>query len=156
MNKQTKIIVATVLLGIAVYATIRILSERNATPVHIIDGDAEKDWTLLGTPMFEWKYVSFEKDFIPHTVVSLNAIYTNGTIRTKEIDTIEGGCNEYASPENDVYIKSTEIICYYSGLGRYYKVVLEGEEYIVKRKVFEEASPDYNPPIQGFITIEKF
>lgn len=157
MNKQTKILLAVVLLVIAVYAIVRSLPERGNIPEPIVEStEEEKDWTLLGAPTFEWTYAPFEKDFIPYNVVSLTATYPGSETRTKEIDTIEGGCNEYVNPDKDVYPKSTEIICYYAGFGRYYKVVPEGSEYLVKRKEFEEASPDYNPPIPDFMTIEKF
>ena len=108
-------------------------------------------------PTFEWQYTDATAGGeIMKTTITLLARYPNGVEVTKMIDTIEGGCNEYVNPDKDVYQKSTEIICYYAGFGRYYKVVEGDKEYLVKRKEFEEASPDYNPPIQDFVTIEKF
>ncbi len=48
------------------------------------------------------------------------------------------------------------IICYYAGLGRYYKVVEDRDGYAVQRRVFEEASPDYDPPPQAYETVVRF
>lgn len=109
-----------------------------------------------GAPAFAWTYREFEQEEIPRTAISLEATYPDGTTLTKEIDTIEGGCNEYPEPDADVYPASTEIICYYAGFGRYYKVV-EGEGgFLVQRKEFEEAAPDYDPPVQEFATLVRF
>lgn len=109
-----------------------------------------------GEPMFEWKYSTVDKEGIPYTAVSLLATYPDNTEVSKEIDTIEGGCNEYVEPDADVYRNSKMIICYYAGLGHYFKVI-EGEgAYLVQRKVFEEASPEYNPPVEEFETIAEF
>lgn len=118
----------------------------------------ETDTTIVpfGEPTFEWVYASFESGEIPRTKISLTATYPNGAIVTKEIDTIEGGCNAYPEPDKDVYVKSEMIICYYAGFGRYYKIISTNGEYLVKRKEFEEATDDYNPPKQDFATIEKF
>lgn len=109
-----------------------------------------------GKPVFTWSYSSFEKNEIPRTTISLSARYENGFVVTKMIDTIEGGCNEYQERDVDVYAGSSVIICYYAGLGRYFKVVENGSIYEVKRKEFEEASPDYNPPVRTFETIATF
>ena len=155
MSKRisTILIIILLLVGLtAYYFSVKYSGETS----RLEQTNQEKDWTLLGAPTFEWTYTPFEKDFIPYNVVSLTATYFDSTTRIKEIDTIEGGCNEYVNPDKDVYSKSVEIICYYAGFGRYYKVVEDGKEYLVKRKEFEEGSPEYNPPIQDFMTIEKF
>lgn len=109
-----------------------------------------------GKPTFTWSYTSFEKNEIPRTTISLTAHYPTMATTTKVVDTIEGGCNEYTERDIDVYPESQMIICYYAGFGRYYKVVENGNVYEVKRKEFEEASPDYNPPIAPFTTIVTF
>lgn len=110
----------------------------------------------LGVPVFEWTYQTFTQDEIPRTTISLKARYSGGTVQKKEIDTIQGGCNAYSEPDADVYQGSEMIICYYAGLGHYYKVVESEDEYLVQRKVFEEASPEYDPPIENFQTIAQF
>jgi hypothetical protein len=106
---------------------------------------------------FAWSYTTSEKDNIPYTTIRLTASSVGKEPVTKEIDTIEGGCNEYEDRDTDVYQNSIMIICYYAGLGRYYKVVEEDDGgYAVQRKVFEEGSPDYVPPEQNFETIARF
>lgn len=110
-----------------------------------------------GEPTFSWSYSTDESGEIPRTRITLRAMYFDGTSRTKEIDTVDGTCNVYPSPETDVYPKSDQIICYYAGFGLYYKVVVTGNgTYAVQRREFEEASPDYDPPVTGFETIVVF
>ena len=110
----------------------------------------------LGEPTFEWKHESFTEEEIPRTTISLEARYENGTVIETEIDTIQGGCNEYVEPDDDVYEGSEMIICYYAGLGHYFKVVDSSQAYLVQRKVFEEATPDYSPEPEPFETIAQF
>lgn len=112
--------------------------------------------TDRGLPTFTWSYESFESEMIPRTTVSINARYEDGTSETKQVETIEGNCNEYTEPDADVYSKSTMITCYYAGFGRYYKVVEKNGEYQVLRKEFEEASPDYEPPIANYEVLVNF
>lgn len=114
------------------------------------------DYSTLGAPTFAWSYAPYEEDGIPRNVVNLTATYPDGTTRIQEVDKVQGGCNEHPSPDKDVYKQSEMIICYYAGLGVYYKVVEADGAYNVMRKEFEEASPDYNPPVQNFQTIVKF
>lgn len=109
-----------------------------------------------GKPTFEWSYKPFEKEGIPYTAISLTAKYENGTSDTKQVDEIDGGCNTYEGQDTDVYAGSTVIICYYAGFGRYYKVVESEGKYEVKRKEFEEASPEYDPPVLPYETITTF
>ena len=116
----------------------------------------EDTGTISGDPVFEWTYASSSDMDIPYSKISLVARYPDGSIRTKDIDTIAGGCNAYGEADADVYEKSTMIICYYAGLGHYYKVVEDAGRYLVQRKTFEEASPEYNPPPEQFETIAEF
>ncbi len=105
---------------------------------------------------FEWVYTTYTKDEIPRTDISIKATYEDGTTETKKVDTIQGSCNKYTERDADVYPSSQMIICYYAGLGRYYKVVKNENIYRVQRKEFEESSPDYSPPQQTFQTIIQF
>ncbi len=118
--------------------------------------DLNKKSTALGEPTFEWTYSSFEEKEIPRTHIGLVARYPDGTTQTKDIDTIQGSCNEYANPDKDVYSKSKMIICYYAGFGDYYKVVASGDGYNVERKEFEEGEPDSPAVEQPFKTIAVF
>lgn len=109
-----------------------------------------------GEPTFSWSYRSSERAGIPETDIILSAAYENGTTQTHVIDRIEGGCNEYEPRDSDAYERSTMIICYYAGLGRYYKIVERSDRYTVERKIFEEASPDYDPPRQEYEVVWQF
>lgn len=117
----------------------------------------KEDSEPQGEPTFSWSYSTDESGEIARTKITLRAMYFDGTSRTKEIDTVDGTCNTYPSPDDDVYPKSDQIICYYAGFGLYYKVVATGNgTYSVQRREFEEASPDYSPPVTGFETIVVF
>ncbi len=143
------IIVALVALVAAFTLYIHESMEETTPPVN--------DQTLSFTnPTFAWTYDSFTEEEIPRTRISLTATSSNGTEQTKEIATIQGSCNDYVSPDANVYANSTMIICYYAGLGHYYKVVEAEGSYLVQEKTSEEARPDYNPPIEEFETIAVF
>lgn len=109
-----------------------------------------------GLPDFSWSYATSTVDSISYSEISLTATYENDVTEVKRIDRIEGDCNEYAERDADVYEKSPMIICYYAGLGRYFKVVQEEDGFVVLRKVFEEAAPDYTPPIEEYETVTRF
>jgi hypothetical protein len=146
--KQLLAILVIVITGLAAYNAFRPQAE---VPV----GEGVPQETSQGKPTFSWKYATDESGEIPQTTISLIASYpARGA--TKVIDTIEGTCNAYVSPDADVYAQSEMIICYYAGFGRYYKVVEKNGIYQVQRREFEEASPDYNPPVASFETIATF
>lgn len=118
--------------------------------------EVSSEEVAAGTPTFTWSYREFENESIPYTEIVLTATYENASPDTRIIDTVEGNCNAYEPRDPDVYERSTMIICYYAGLGRYFKIVEGAEGYRVQRKVFEEASPDYAPPHQAYETITRF
>lgn len=109
-----------------------------------------------GAPTFTWSYKDSEDNDIPYTEINITATYENSVTETKFIDRVEGSCNTYENTDADMYERSSMIICYYAGLGRYFKVVQDKEAYLVQRKIFEEASPDYNPPMQSYETVVRF
>ncbi|HRH55703.1 MAG TPA: hypothetical protein PK609_02450 [Candidatus Paceibacterota bacterium] len=127
---------------------------RESEPIQEVP--TQEDIQTGGDPSFEWSYKAFTENEIPYSRISLTAEYPNGATDRKEIDTIAGGCNEFIEPDADVYPQSTMIICYYAGLGHYYKVVEGDGAYLVQRKVFEEASPEYNPEPEEFEVIAQF
>lgn len=112
--------------------------------------------TPVGAPIFSWEYSPINDRDFPKTQVVLTATYPDNTRISKHIDTPDGSCNEYTSPDADIYPRSTMIICYAAGLGHYYKVVQDKGAYLVQRKTFEEGSPEYTPPELPFKTIERF
>ncbi len=153
MKKQHYLIIIIVIIvgAIIVKANLNTTSPANENPT------ATEESVPRGEPIFTWDYSEpVEKNFIPHSTISLTATYPGGETRTKEIETIEGGCNEYPEADKDVYKDSTMIICYYAGFGRYYKVVKSESKYLVQRKEFEEGSPEYVPPEQEFQTVSQF
>lgn len=110
-----------------------------------------------GLPTFSWKLDYTDETEYPETTLFLTATYENGVTNTKEIDTAQGSCNTYDNPKNEeVYKNSEMIICYYAGLGHYYKIVQSENEFLVQRRVFEEGSPEYTPPVLPFETIKTF
>lgn len=144
-----------VLLGILLLGYVVTTIDR-AEPVPTSPNPVQSN-TIQGDPAFTWQYETSEnQDGIPETKISIAAIYLSGTITRKDVDTVEGNCNEYTETNADMYENSTMIICYYAGLGRYFKVVKSDGSYLVQRRIFEEASPDYNPPVTKFETITTF
>ncbi len=109
-----------------------------------------------GEPVLSWSYIESEIDSILYSEISLTAEYENNVTETKLIDRVEGSCNEYEERDVDVYEKSQMIICYYAGLGRYFKVVQVADGYVVQRKVFEESTPDYEPRVEEYETVTRF
>jgi hypothetical protein len=107
-------------------------------------------------PTFSWQYAMSERDGIPRTLIRLEARYEDGSTFTRDIDSVDGTCNEYPNAHADVYEKSTMIICYYAGLGHYYKVVEGDDRFQVMRQIFEEGSPDYQPAQEPFTVVAEF
>lgn len=153
--KQSLTIIGIIFILVAGIALI-IFSRKDAAnlPVNDFPSVTQSD-EVRSNPQFEWRYETSEKAQIPQTQISLIASYSDQTSKVKVIDMVEGSCNIYDKRDADVYIKSDEIICYYAGLGRYYKVVKAEDGFKVKRKIFEEASPEYNPPQQEFEIIDE-
>lgn len=150
------------ILSVGVIALLGVLSfyffteMRNPTvpTVETVILDEEKE--ARGAPTFTWSYHTFEGTDFPVTEISLTAAYEDGSSETKLIEKIQGSCNDYEDPDQMIYERSTMSMCYYAGYGHYYKVIEELESYAVQRRIFEEASPDYEPPILPFETIARF
>lgn len=160
MNTTTRNILIVLAIAIIGFIIIRAVDSPSTTTLTPTEIEPVVDQTPQvapeGDPTFTWSYVPSEKNEIPQSTISLTATYPNGAKHTKEVETIEGGCNEHPDPDKDVYKQSQMIICYYAGFGRYYKVIKAPTGYAVQRKEFEEASPDYNPPKQEFKTVATF
>lgn len=143
-----------VALGLAlviVLASFFILRETAIAPTVVHESEVSK-----GAPLFSWTYRDYVENDIPRSEISLVATYGDGTRTTKVIDTVEGSCTPYESTEEQVYEHASMILCYYAGFGLYYKVVEKSGSHLVQRKEFEEASPDYDPPVQPYETIATF
>lgn len=153
MEKKYKIVLSGMMVVLLVASVFHLLT-RERTQEAIVPVPVAQ--APVGKPTFTWSYRSSEKSGIPQTEVILSATYENGMSETHTIDQIEGSCNEYEPKDANAYERSTMIICYYAGLGRYYKVVEGTGGYTAERKVFEEASPDYDPPQQEYEVVSQF
>lgn len=110
-------------------------------------------------PIFTWKYTndtSLNPDGNPQTVIFLEALYPDGTIQSKRIDMTPSSCNDVPDTEVGSAPYSTNIQCYGAGLGYRFKVTTGETSYLVERKMFEESTPDYNPPQNAYEVISEF
>jgi hypothetical protein len=99
---------------------------------------------------FTWRFETAptSDDGMPRTQIFLDATYTNNKTLSKEIGTVSGSCNEVdlSTTDKDMVSGSSKIQCYAAGLGYWFKITKENDSYVIVRKMFEEASPDYTPP----------
>lgn len=112
-----------------------------------------------GTPTFVWKYESADTlnlDGIPNTNIYLEVVYEDVVVEKRLIDTTPGSCNDLPDTESDTLENSTNIQCYSAGLGYRFKITKGMDGYLVERKTFEEALPDYAPPVYEYEVISEF
>lgn len=103
-----------------------------------------------GPPAFSWRFEdadSLNPDGNPETRVLLDVTYADGSKETRLVDTTHASCNEL--PETEAGI----IQCYGAGLGYRFRIIESGSRYLVQRKTFEEASPEYEPPAYEYETV---
>jgi len=108
---------------------------------------------------FEWKYekaTSLNLDGNPETNIFLEVGYSDGTMQGRLIDTVPMGCNDLPDSKEIVAPNSYVAQCYGAGLGYWYKVTQGENSYLVERKKFEEAIPDYEPPVYQYEIISEF
>lgn len=106
-----------------------------------------------GAPVFRWKYEaddSLNGDGLPQTNVFLEASYSSLKKASKLIATVPGSCNDLPDREKDSAPNSSVAQCYAAGYGDLFKVIKGERSYVVMRKVFEEGSPEYDPPVQPY------
>lgn len=115
--------------------------------------------TNIEPPIFSWKYEqddSLNGDGNPKTNIFLEAKYSNGAIENKLIDTTSGSCNDLPDSEEGSVPNTTNIQCYYAGLGYVFKITTGEKSYLVERKMFEEGTPDYVPPPSQYEVVAEF
>lgn len=103
------------------------------------------------TAAFSWIFEADDElnpDGNPKTNVMLEATYSDGELRKEQVAKTDGSCNPV--PGSDV------IQCYGAGFGERFKVTKGVDSYLVQRQEFEEASPDYDPPVPDYETITEF
>lgn len=159
-NKQiTLLVILVTCIIMSFFVLDKINKQRNlvkneGTQTEIVFEEQEQP---EGLPTFSWKLDYTDETEYPETTLFLTATYENGVANTKEVDTAQGSCNTYDNPKNEeVYKNSEMIICYYAGLGHYYKILQSENKFLVQRRVFEEGSPEYTPVVLPFETIKTF
>lgn len=109
---------------------------------------------------FTWRYQegALNLDGIPGTKIFLDAMYANDKVLSKEIDEVDGSCNEILPSEEDTDIVegSSKIQCYAAGLGQWFKITKGENSYEVMRKIFEEALPDSTSPAYQYEPVAEF
>ncbi len=119
----------------------------------------EDSGTRAEISAFVWEYksaVTLNPDGIPETEIYLDARYVNGKAQKKLIDTVPSTCSELPDAENDSAVGTTTIQCYGAGLGFKFKITKGQNSYQVQRQMFEEASPDHNPPTYEYVVVAEF
>lgn len=108
---------------------------------------------------FSWRFEEADTnnpDGNPQTEVYLTASYGDDDVE-KLVDTVDGGCSELEGESYEGDVSNTgKAQCYYAGLGQQYRIVESSDSYVVERKFFEEALPDYNPPASEWEVIADF
>lgn len=145
-----------VLFGIALlvagfYALNSYIYKEKQGDVEVVSG--------VGVNAFAWRFEQAESlnlDGIPETNIFLDTTYQSGEVQTRLIDTVPSSCNEVPDAESDSVEGTTNIQCYGAGLGYRFKITRNDDSYLVKRKTFEEATPDYNPPVYEYETVMEF
>ena len=130
------------------------------SPEPVVPVTPVQDTAVLSTepPVFAWKFeydVTKNLDGLPQTNVILVATYDTEKV-SKRVATVPGGCNDLQEKEKDSVPNSTVAQCYAAGAGDRFKVVKGPDSYLVMKKVFEEGSPEYNPPVQPYEMVAEF
>lgn len=110
-------------------------------------------------PVFTFRFVeddSLNLDGRPQTNIYLDAKYPDSTVLSKLVDTTPGSCNSLPDSNEDIVPNSSIIQCYSAGLGYRFKITKGRESYLVLRKIFEEALPDYTPPLYEYEVVSEF
>jgi hypothetical protein len=136
------IVILVIIVG---FFTIRFLDQKRSSEIR----ENESTETVDSNPQsFEWKFEdadSLNLDGQPNTDVLVDVIYESGEVKAFLVDTQSGGCNALDSADEDNALGSKNAQCYGAGLGFTYKITKGEDSYLVERKKFEEALPDYNP-----------
>ncbi len=136
-----------------------IYNEKQADDVVVDSDQVTVDTNVtIEAPVFVWKFEeadSLNLDGIPETDIILEATYSGGKVETKLIDTTPGGCNTLPDSEDSV-AGAQSIQCYSAGLGYRFRITKGENSYNIERKTFEEALPDYEPPVYEYEVIAEF
>ncbi len=145
------VLVLLLVLGIGIFAL------KSHAPAPAAHEPVAED--LTEAPAFAWTFAdsaSLNLDGNPQTDVFLTATHADGTVETKQVDTVPGGCSVLPDLEEGSIEGAPAAQCYYAGLGQRYRIVEGDREYAVERKVFEEASPEHEPPQEEYERVASF
>ena len=151
--KALLILSGAIIAILAIAGTMHVISSRERepsmdTPVPAAPDEAAER-TVEG---FAWDLADVEDSEYDETEVTLIVRYDDGTSQRIGADTVEGSCYD-EDVETALAPGSTQITCYYAGLGHKFRVLDSDDAYLLQMRVFEEAGPDYAPPVQEFETI---
>ncbi len=139
------IVVLIIIIG---FYTIRFLDQKRIAEIRENKDVEVVDSQDSNPKSFEWKFEdsdSLNLDGQPNTDVLVDVTYESGAVKAFLVDTQSGGCNALDSADEDNALGSKNAQCYGAGLGFTYKITKGEVSYLVKRKQFEEALPDYDP-----------
>jgi hypothetical protein len=118
--------------------------------------DVFEVYALKGVPSLTWALYTSADPNDPVTSIDVRLRRADGSSVSTIVASVNAYCNE-EDPTADLALDSTQLLCYYAGLGHEFRIIDRNGSYVVQKREFEEASPDYNPPVTGFedvVTIE--
>lgn len=153
----SRALIAILVLVIGFF-TIRFLDQKRSAEIRENEDVEVADSQDSSPKSFEWKFEdsdSLNLDGQPNTDVFVGVTYESGEGKAFLVDTQSGGCNALDSADKDNALGSKNAQCYGAGLGFTYKITKGEDSYLVKRKQFEEALPDFNPPATQYEVISE-
>lgn len=147
--KRTTIVIILICVVAVLAGTFTFYSRNNPNVVNEPANVASFSW------VFE-EDESLNGDGNKQTNLILEITYSDSSLTKKKIDTVPGGCSILPEADKDVATSTTQVQCYYAGLGYKYKIVKGNNSYQVKRQTFEEGSPEYTPQVTQYETVSEF
>lgn len=130
------------------------------TVYHTPEKEAEvpsTTYTQTTAPVaFAWRYEkanSLNPDGNLNTDVFIDITYADGSRGSTFVALSHGGCADLPDSKEERVAGTHVAQCYGAGLGYYFKITKGESSYRVERKMFEEGSPEYNPPEQPYEVI---
>ncbi len=152
------LVISLTLIIVAMFGYLKKNQQTNSS-TEMLEVTKQENLKNSESPVFVWNFEdddSLNLDGNPQTNIYIEAKYPNGVVLNKLVDTTAGSCNILPEVSEDIVPYSSIIQCYSAGLGYRYKIIKEQESYIVQRKTFEEALPNYNPPVYEYETVLEF
>lgn len=151
---RSLVFILLILIGVAAFLYMTYVSD--APERHTVEPVTQGEPTAASS--FVWRFEeadSLNPDGMPETEICLDVTYTDGSVVTELVDTTHASCNALPDTDADSVPGTSNIQCYGAGLGYRFKITRGEESYLVQRKMFEEASPEYEPPVQEYETVSE-